>query len=67
MSRHARTDFRRAVQYAREEGCEALTLGVEADNDRALAYYEKRGFKRTEQRMAVPLGEIELEEPPVTR
>ncbi|ERH10019.1 MAG: acetyltransferase [halophilic archaeon J07HX64] len=50
----------RAMQYAREEGCIELVLGVEAGNDRALAYYEKLGFEPYEQRMAVPLDELEL-------
>jgi ribosomal protein S18 acetylase RimI-like enzyme len=54
----------RAVQYAREEGCVDLVLGVEAGNDRALAYYEKLGFEPFEQRMAVPLGDLGLSSTP---
>lgn len=50
----------RAMQYAREEGCGELALGVEADNDRAVAYYEKLGFEPYRQRMAVPLDTIEM-------
>jgi len=53
----------RAVQYAREEGCVGLVLGVEAGNDRALAYYEKLGFEPFEQRMAVRLDTLELSSP----
>jgi len=53
----------RAVQYAREEGCVDLVLGVEAGNDRALAYYEKLGFEPFEQRMAVSLDDLELSSP----
>lgn len=45
----------RAMQYAHEEGCVELSLGVEADNGRAMAYYEKLGFEPRRQRMAVPL------------
>lgn len=50
----------RAMQYAREEGCVELTLGVEAGNDRAMAYYEKLGFEPLEQRMAVSLDAVDL-------
>ncbi|WP_158058462.1 GNAT family N-acetyltransferase [Halorussus halophilus] len=50
----------RAVQYAREERCVELTLGVETDNERASAYYEKLGFEPRRQRMSVPLDSIEL-------
>jgi ribosomal protein S18 acetylase RimI-like enzyme len=50
----------RAMQYAREEGCVELSLGVEVDNERALAYYEKLGFEPHRQRMAVPVDAIGL-------
>lgn len=49
----------RAMQYAREEGCDELSLGVEADNERAMAYYEKLGFEPHRQRMAVSLDAVE--------
>ena len=70
---YARPDYRgtgladqliaRVVQQAREEGCVELVLGVEAGNNRALAYYEKLGFEPYEQRMAVPIAELELSSP----
>lgn len=50
---------RRAMQYAREEGCTELSLGVEADNERAMAYYEKLGFEPHRRRMSVPLDAVE--------
>lgn len=50
----------RAMQYAREEGCSELTLRVEADNERAVAYYEKLGFEPYRQRMTVRLDDVEL-------
>lgn len=52
--------MQRAIQYAREEGCVELSLGVGVDNQRARAYYEKLGFEPYEQRMAVGVDEIEL-------
>lgn len=50
----------RAVQYAREEGCVEFSLGVEAKNERARAYYEKLGFEPFRQRMSVRLDAIDL-------
>lgn len=50
----------RAMQYAREEGCDELTLGVHSDNDRALEYYEKLGFEPDRQRMAAQLDAVDL-------
>jgi ribosomal protein S18 acetylase RimI-like enzyme len=50
----------RALQYAREEGCSELSLGVEVDNDRALAYYEKLGFEPLRQGLSVSVDEIAL-------
>lgn len=50
----------RAMQYAREEGCVEFSLGVEATNERAMAYYEKLGFEPFGQKMAVSLDSIEL-------
>ena len=50
----------RAVQVAREEGCSELTLDVDMDNDRALAYYEKLGVEPARYRMRVPVDEIDL-------
>lgn len=51
----------RAVQHAREDGAEQLTLEVAADNDRALAYYEKLGFDVARYRMRVPLDEVRVD------
>ena len=51
----------RAVQQAREDGCEQLALDADADNERALAYYEKLGFEVGRHRMRVPLDDVSLE------
>lgn len=51
----------RAVQSAREDGCEQLALEVDIDNERALAYYEKLGFEVGKYRMRVPVEELELD------
>ena len=48
----------RAIQHARENGAVALSLQVDVDNDRALAYYEKLGFDVAKYRMQVPLEEV---------
>lgn len=50
----------RALQCAREEGCTELSLGVEVDNERAMAYYQKLGFEPLRQRMAVQLDSLVL-------
>lgn len=50
----------RAMRYAREEGCVEFSLGVEATNERAKAYYEKLGFELSEEKMTVSLDSIEL-------
>ena len=34
-----------AVSYARENGCDTLTLNVWCGNDSAMAFYESRGLK----------------------
>jgi ribosomal protein S18 acetylase RimI-like enzyme len=52
--------FARALQYAREEGCSELSLGVEVANDRAMAYYEKLGFEPLRQGLSVSLEDIAL-------
>lgn len=51
----------RAIQHAREDGARELTLEVDIDNDRALAYYEKLGFDVARYRMRVPLDEVQLD------
>lgn len=50
----------RALQHACEDGAVELTLEVDVDNDRALAYYEKLGFDVARYRMRVPLEEVDL-------
>lgn len=49
----------RAIQQAREEGAVELSLSVDADNDRALAYYEKLGFDVARYRMRVPVADVD--------
>lgn len=51
----------RAIQHAREDGAEELTLEVDVDNDRALAYYEKLGFEIAKYRMRAPLEEVQID------
>jgi ribosomal protein S18 acetylase RimI-like enzyme len=35
----------RAVAWGREHGCERVSLSVNVDNERARAFYERRGFE----------------------
>jgi ribosomal protein S18 acetylase RimI-like enzyme len=51
----------RGIQHAREDGAEEFSLEVDADNDRALAYYEKLGFDVARYKMRVPVEEIQLD------
>jgi ribosomal protein S18 acetylase RimI-like enzyme len=51
----------RGIQHAREDGAEEFSLNVAADNDRALAYYEKLGFNVARYEMRVPLDEVQLD------
>ena len=44
----------RAVEQAHEEGCQELALDVDVDNERAMAFYEKRGFEPARMRMRLP-------------
>lgn len=50
----------KAIRYAQEEGCSEFSLGVEADNQRAMAYYKKLGFEPHRQRMVVQLDTVTL-------
>ena len=54
----ARDLIDRAVERARETGCEELALDVDVDNERALAFYEKLGFEPRRHRMRVPVDEL---------
>ena len=49
----ARDLIDRAVERAREAGCPELTLTVDADNERATAFYEKLGFETYRRQMKV--------------
>lgn len=51
----------RGIQHAREDGAEELSLQVDADNDRALAYYEKLGFDVAKYKMRVPVEAVQLD------
>ncbi len=37
--------YRQVCAYAREQGCDAVTLNVWCGNDRAMAFYKKCGLK----------------------
>jgi GNAT superfamily N-acetyltransferase len=54
----ARELMARAAQRAREVGCPELTLDVDVENDRALAFYEKLGFEPYRHKMSVPTAEL---------
>lgn len=43
----------RAAERARAVGCGELALEVDVDNERAIAFYEKRGFETDRRRMSV--------------
>jgi len=48
----------RAAQRAEEAGCGELTLNVDVDNERALAFYEKMGFEPSRHRMYVATADV---------
>ncbi|PSQ16177.1 GNAT family N-acetyltransferase [Halobacteriales archaeon QS_8_69_26] len=54
----ARTLVDRVADRAREAGCAEVTLDVDVDNDRALAFYEKLGFETTRRTMAVAVEDL---------
>ncbi|MFC7072729.1 GNAT family N-acetyltransferase [Halovenus rubra] len=54
----ARELLEHATEYARESGCPEIALEVDADNDRALAFYEKVGFELHRQHMTITTGAI---------
>lgn len=49
---------RRTARYARETGCGELVLEVDADNERALAFYDSLGFETRRRRMVVSADEL---------
>ena len=54
----ARELMEQAGQRAREVGCPELTLDVDVENERALAFYEKLGFEPYRHRMSAPTEEL---------
>jgi ribosomal protein S18 acetylase RimI-like enzyme len=51
----------RVLRHGREDGAEELSLEVDADNDRALAYYEKLGLDVSRFTMRAPLEEVQID------
>lgn len=47
-----------AAKRAREATCPELALEVDVDNDRAIAFYEKRGFETDRRRMTMPVDSL---------
>jgi ribosomal protein S18 acetylase RimI-like enzyme len=54
----ARQLIERSAQRAEEAGCPELTLDVDVDNERALAFYEKVGFEPLRHKLRADVGEI---------
>jgi ribosomal protein S18 acetylase RimI-like enzyme len=54
----ARDLLERAVEYAREADIPELSLDVDADNERALAFYEKVGFEPHRHYMTAAVEEL---------
>lgn len=46
----------RAIERARAEDCGELSLDVDVDNERALAFYESYGFETFRLAMSVPVA-----------
>lgn len=55
---HARAMLAFAEQFAREHGCERMTLGVFPDNRRARGLYDANGYVVDLLRMAKPLDPL---------
>ena len=53
----ARELVERATGRARVEGCAALTLAVDVENERAVAFYERLGFEIYRRSMLVPVDD----------
>ncbi len=49
--------FERARERARETGCEQFRLEVDADNERAMAFYERQGFRVARHEMLASVEE----------
>ncbi|WP_121821366.1 GNAT family N-acetyltransferase [Halostella salina] len=49
--------FDRLRAWARDAGCEEFSLDPHADNDRAIAFYEKLGFETTQYHMVAGVDE----------
>lgn len=59
----ARDLLDRAVERAAEAGCPEVELNVDADNERALAFYEKVGFEPRRYRMCAAAEELSAATP----
>jgi ribosomal protein S18 acetylase RimI-like enzyme len=51
--------FDRIRDWAREAGCEEFSLDPHVDNDRAITFYEKLGFERTQYHMVASVDDCE--------
>lgn len=47
-----------AVERARAEGCDEVTLNVDVSNQRAMAYYEKVGFEPIRRQLLVDADDL---------
>jgi ribosomal protein S18 acetylase RimI-like enzyme len=54
----ARQLVERAAQRAEEAGCPELTLNVDVDNERALAFYEKMGFEPLRHKLRADVEDL---------
>ncbi|WP_276260491.1 GNAT family N-acetyltransferase [Haloglomus litoreum] len=45
----------RALAWGRDQGCERISLSVNVDNERARAFYERRGFEPRRLKLDRPL------------
>lgn len=54
----ARDLIDRAEERAREKGCAELTLDVDVDNERAIAFYEKLGFETYRHQMTATVDDV---------